>query len=159
MTEREAFEAWAKSEGAPKTDWWVRQLDDGGYSCHAADMAWKAWQAARTQPAQDRSDLWREGYERGMAEGAAYKLGLEDAAKVCEAEQDLAEQEKADKRFKAALAEGDERNAVDRGEHWMAVSTCNAVLRNAAKAIRALGENSDAAIAAAPQPKEQSNGN
>lgn len=70
--------------------------------------------------------------------GIAYRAGLEDAAKVCEAEQDLAEQDRADKRFKAALAEGDERNAVDRGDHWMCVSTCNAVLRNAAKAIRAL---------------------
>lgn len=65
---------------------------------------------------------------------------LEDAAKVAETQQDLAEQEKADKRFKAALKEGDERNAVDRGDHWMCVSTCNAVLRNAAKAIRAMKE-------------------
>ena len=70
----------------------------------------------------------------------AYRAGLEDAAKVAEAQQDLAEQEKADKRFKAAIKEGDERNAVDRGEHWMCVTTCNAVLRNAAKAIRSLKE-------------------
>lgn len=65
---------------------------------------------------------------------------LEDAAKVAEAQQDLAEQEKADKRFKDAIKEGDERNAVDRGDHWMCVATCNAVLRNAAKAIRSLKE-------------------
>lgn len=65
---------------------------------------------------------------------------LEDAAKVAETQQDLAEQEKADKRFKDAIKEGDERNAVDRGEHWMCVATCNAVLRNAAKAIRSLKE-------------------
>lgn len=65
---------------------------------------------------------------------------LEDAAKAAEAQQDLAEQEKADKRFKDAIKEGDERNAVDRGEHWMCVTTCNAVLRNAAKAIRSLKE-------------------
>lgn len=45
MTEREQFEAWAKSKGAPKDGWWVRQIDDGGYSCHAVDMAWEAWQA------------------------------------------------------------------------------------------------------------------
>lgn len=70
----------------------------------------------------------------------AYRQGLEDAAKVAETQQDLAEQEKADKRFKDAIKEGDERNAVDRGEHWMCVTTCNAVLRNAAKAIRSLKE-------------------
>ena len=93
-----------------------------------------------------RSADWHveaDGYINSRVEAAmkaAYRQGLEDAAKVCEAEQDHAEQEKADKRFKAALAEGDERIAVDRGEHWMAVSTCNAVLRNAAKAIRAMKE-------------------
>jgi hypothetical protein len=70
---------------------------------------------------------------------------LEDAAKVAEAQQDLAEQEKADKRFKAAMKDleagkATERNAVDRGDHWMCVATCNAVLRNAAKAIRSLKE-------------------
>lgn len=70
---------------------------------------------------------------------------LEDAAKVAEAQQDLVEQEKADKRFKAAMKDleagkATERNAVDRGEHWMCVTTCNAVLRNAAKAIRSLKE-------------------
>lgn len=73
----------------------------------------------------------------------AYRAGLEDAAKAAEAQQDLAEQEKADKRFKAAMKDleagnASERNAVDRGDHWMCVSTCNAVLRNAAKAIRAM---------------------
>ena len=70
---------------------------------------------------------------------------LEDAAKVAEAQQDLAEQGKADKRFKAAMKDleagkATERNAVDRGDHWMCVATCNAVLRNAAKAIRSLKE-------------------
>ena len=77
---------------------------------------------------------------------------LEDAAKAAEAQQDLAEQEKADKRFKAAMKDleagkATERNAVDRGDHWMCVATCNAVLRNAAKAIRSLKEQ-DAAIVA-----------
>lgn len=83
---------------------------------------------------------------------------LEEAAKAAEAQQDLAEQEKADKRFKAAMKDleagkATERNAVDRGDHWMCVATCNAVLRNAAKAIRALKEQ-DAAIARATH-KEQ----
>ena len=78
--------------------------------------------------------------------GIAYRQGLEDAAKVAEAQQDLAEQEKADKRFKAAMKDletgkATERNAVDRGDHWMCVATCNAVLRNAAKAIRAHAQN------------------
>lgn len=87
--------------------------------------------------------IWGESAILPFAELArfyaiAYRAGLEDAAQVAEAQQDLAEQEKADKRFKAALKEGDERNAVDRGDHWMCVSTCNAVLRNAAKAIRAM---------------------
>lgn len=50
--QRAEFEAWAKSKGAPKDGWWIRQIDDGGYSCHAVDMAWEAWQAARAQPAQ-----------------------------------------------------------------------------------------------------------
>ena len=79
-----------------------------------------------------------EALERFYA--IAYRAGLEDAAKVAEGQQDIAEQEKADKRFKDAIKEGDERNAVDRGEHWMCVTTCNAVLRNAAKAIRSLKE-------------------
>ena len=75
----------------------------------------------------------------------AYQQALEDAAKAAEAQQDLAEQEKADKRFKAAMKDleagkATERNAVDRGDHWMCVATCNAVLRNAAKAIRSLKE-------------------
>ena len=86
----------------------------------------------------DRHDLARF-YAIARAEA------LEDAAKVAEAQQDLAEQEKADKRFKAAMKDleagkATERNAVDRGDHWMCVATCNAVLRNAAKAIRSLKE-------------------
>jgi len=52
-TDREAFEAWAKSKGAPKQDWWIRQIDDGGYSCFAADLSWEAYQAA-TQRQQSR---------------------------------------------------------------------------------------------------------
>ena len=51
--QRAEFEAWAKSKGAPKDGWWIRQIDDGGYSCHAVDMAWGAWQAA-TQRQQER---------------------------------------------------------------------------------------------------------
>ena len=72
----------------------------------------------------------------------AYRQGMERAAEIAEAEQDIAEEKKADQRFKDALKDlhskkATERNAVDRGDHWMCVSTCNAVLRNAAKAIRA----------------------
>lgn len=51
--QRAEFEAWAKSKGAPKDGWWIRQIDDGGYSCHAVDMAWGAWQAT-TQRQQER---------------------------------------------------------------------------------------------------------
>lgn len=73
---------------------------------------------------------------------AACRAGMERAAEIAEAEQDIAEEKKADQRFKDALKnlhsqKATERNAVDRGDHWMCVSTCNAVLRNAAKAIRA----------------------
>jgi hypothetical protein len=81
----------------------------------------------------------------GRLYALAYRQGMEDAAKCAEAQQDLAEQEKADKRFKAAMKDleagkATEQNAVDRGDHWMCVATCNAVLRNAAKAIRSLKE-------------------
>ena len=81
-----------------------------------------------------------EMFERFYA--IAYRQGMERAAEIAEAEQDIAEEKKADQRFKDALKDlhskkATERNAVDRGDHWMCVSTCNAVLRNAAKAIRA----------------------
>lgn len=81
----------------------------------------------------------------------AFKAGMERAAEICEAEQDLAEQDKADKRFKAAMKDleagkATEWNAVDRGDHWMCVSTCNVVLRNAAKAIRAHAQNQPESI-------------
>lgn len=81
-----------------------------------------------------------EALERFYA--IAYRQGMERAAEIAEDQQDLAEQEKAEKRFKTAMKDleagkSTERNAVDRGEHWMCVSTCNVVLRNAAKAIRA----------------------
>ncbi len=62
----------------------------------------------------------------------------EACAKVCENEQDLAEESKAHTRFIDSTAQ--KRNirlSVSRGEHWMAVSTSNAVLRNAARTIRA----------------------
>ena len=52
MTEREQFEAWAKVRYAKNPHFWLRQIDDGGYSCGMADSAWDAWQAARAQPAQ-----------------------------------------------------------------------------------------------------------
>lgn len=52
MTEREQFEAWAKVRYAKNPHFWLRQIDDGGYSCGMADSAWNAWQAARAQPAQ-----------------------------------------------------------------------------------------------------------
>lgn len=82
----------------------------------------------------------RLAFERFYA--IAYRAGMERAAEIAEAEQDIAEEKKADQRFKDALKDlhskkATERNAVDRGDHWMCVSTCNAVLRNAAKAIRA----------------------
>ena len=99
----------------------------GQYADAEYQRAWDAGEGASWQQIRDA-----RFYALARAEA------LEDAAKAVEAQQDLAEQEKADKRFKAALKEGDERNAVDRGDHWMCVSTCNAVLRNAAKAIRAL---------------------
>ena len=67
----------------------------------------------------------------------AYRAGMERAAEIAEAEQDRSEEARADAKFRAALKDGDERSAVDRGTHWMAVHTTNAVLRNAAKAIRA----------------------
>lgn len=74
MTEREQFEAWAKSKGAPKDGWWIRQLDDGGYSCHAADMAWEAWQAALAQPAQAGAEpvAWGVFYFGGKLNGRLY---------------------------------------------------------------------------------------
>lgn len=52
MTEREQFEAWAKVRYAKNPHFWLRQIDDGGYSCGMADSAWNAWQVARAQPAQ-----------------------------------------------------------------------------------------------------------
>ena len=61
MTEREAFEAWAKVRYAKNPHFWLRQIDDGGYSCGMADSAWDAWQAARAQPAQaGPSDVVRD---------------------------------------------------------------------------------------------------
>lgn len=44
--ERAAFEAWVaqQPEGVAK-QWWCRQIDDGGYSCYAPDVMWRAWQA------------------------------------------------------------------------------------------------------------------
>lgn len=51
MSEREQFEAWAKARYAKNPHFWLRQIDDGGYSCGMADSAWDAWQA-RAQPAQ-----------------------------------------------------------------------------------------------------------
>lgn len=55
--QRAEFEAWAKSKGAPKDGWWIRQIDDGGYSCHAVDMAWDAWQAAPQRQQERVADL------------------------------------------------------------------------------------------------------
>ena len=81
--------------------------------------------------------------EMGRFYAIAFAAGMERAAEICEAEQDRSEEARADARFKAALKDGDERNAVDRGTHWMAVHTTNAVLRNAAKAIRAHAQNID----------------
>ena len=51
MTDREQFEAWAKVRYAKNPHFWLRQIDDGGYSCGMADAAWAAWQVARAQPA------------------------------------------------------------------------------------------------------------
>jgi hypothetical protein len=87
-----------------------------------------------------RWDGWLEPLSRFYA--IAYRAGMERAAEICEAQQDREEEARADARFKAALKDLDkkkctERSAVDRGDHWMTVSTCNVVLRNASKAIRA----------------------
>lgn len=79
-----------------------------------------------------------EALERFWA--IAYRAGMERAAEIAEAEQDRSEEARADAKFRAALKDGDERSAVDRGTHWMAVHTTNAVLRNAAKAIRAAAQ-------------------
>jgi hypothetical protein len=60
--EREAFETWVEQQPeAMKKQWWCRQIDDGGYSCHEPDVMWRAWQARaalqRTeQSAQQRSE-------------------------------------------------------------------------------------------------------
>lgn len=70
-------------------------------------------------------------------------LVLEAAAVECENHQDNEEQEKALKRFCDADKSGDERNAVDRGQHWMCVSTVNASIRNCANAIRAMKPKGD----------------
>lgn len=78
---------------------------------------------------------WHDELARFYA--IAYRAGMERAAEIAEAEQDRSEEARADAKFRAALKDGDERSAVDRGTHWMAVHTTNAVLRNAAKAIRA----------------------
>ena len=83
-----------------------------------------------------------EALERFWA--IAYAAGMERAAEIAEAEQDRTEEARADAKFRAALKDGDERSAVDRGTHWMAVHTTNAVLRNAAKAIRAEAQNQPA---------------
>jgi hypothetical protein len=47
---RAKFEAWGKTQGTPQQGWWFRQVDDGGYSAHEADIAWKAWCAALAAP-------------------------------------------------------------------------------------------------------------
>lgn len=70
----------------------------------------------------------------------AYAAGLEDAAKAAETQLDEAEEARSDKAFKDAYAVGSEDEAVSRGRHWMTVSTCNAVVRNCARAIRSLKE-------------------
>lgn len=77
--QRAEFEAWAKSKGAPKDGWWIRQIDDGGYSCHAVDMAWDAWQAA-TQRQQERI-----AYVEKIAEDAI-ELCTQQANRVMELE-------------------------------------------------------------------------
>lgn len=48
MTEREAFEAWAKKAGWPHHFTSCSTKDPNGYS----QESWEAWQAARAQPAQ-----------------------------------------------------------------------------------------------------------
>lgn len=67
-------------------------------------------------------------------------LVLEEAAKAAETQLDEAEEARADKAFKDAYAVGSEDEAVSRGRHWMTVSTCNAFVRNCARAIRSLKE-------------------
>lgn len=60
MTEREQFEAWAKARYAKNPHFWLRQIDDGGYSCGMADSAWEAWQAAPPAQQAQRPDFHDE---------------------------------------------------------------------------------------------------
>lgn len=69
---------------------------------------------------------------------AFVSLILEAAAVECENRQDHDEESKANKRFREADKTGDIEDAVARGNYWMTVSTCNAVIRNCATAIRAM---------------------
>lgn len=71
-------------------------------------------------------------------------LVLEEAAKASETQLDEAEEARADKAFKDAYAVCSEDEAVSRGRHWMTVSTCNAVVRNCARAIRSLKPRGEA---------------
>ena len=57
---REDFEAWAKSKGAPKEGWWIRQIDDGGYSCGPVDDSWNGYQAATQHSAPRIAELEAE---------------------------------------------------------------------------------------------------
>ena len=103
----------------------------------AQEAGWTDLQIEMASPAE------RDRLARFWA--IAHAAGMERAADICLAEQDHDEEKKADQRFKQALKDlksqkATERNAVDRGDHWMCVATCNAVLRNAAKAIRSLKE-------------------
>jgi len=60
MSEREQFEAWAKARYAKNPHFWLRQIDDGGYSCGMADSAWDAWQAATQRSAARIAELEAE---------------------------------------------------------------------------------------------------
>jgi len=87
MTEREQFEAWAKPRYAKNPHFWLRQIDDGGYSCGMADSAWEAWQAARAQPALAvPPDVVRDAMVEAAYDAVAAALGdAYDCGRVWEA--------------------------------------------------------------------------
>lgn len=74
---------------------------------------------------------------------AAYRQGVEDAAKVCDAIRDDAKEAEALAKFNLAMDEGPERDAVARGEFWSTVSMFNAGLKRAAASIRSLLDGAD----------------
>ena len=117
MTEREQFEAWAKARYAKNPHFWLRQIDDGGYSCGMADSAWNAWQAVRAQPAQAgqvpsdvvrdarryrwlRNESWA-GYNTGRGTPSVYTVDGAGNRRLMLAEEAM------DEAIDAAMAQGE----------------------------------------------------